>query len=308
MKVLIVCSYTSGKISPFVKEQVDCLENLGVQIGYFFIVKKGIIGYVMSYIKFIKKIWHSDYDLIHAHYGLSGLLASFQFLKPVIITFHGSDINEFKNRILSRLAYRFSSFSIFVHDEMAKKAKAIKKFDIIPCGIDLSVFKLENKQHCRAILNINEGSKIILFASTFNNPVKNYALAKSAIEKIQNVCLLELKGYNREEVNFLLNASDMLLLTSISEGSPQIIKEAMACNCPIVATDVGDIKKVIGNTDGCYLTSFYVEDVSININRALTFGHRTNGREKIKHFDNNIIALNIFNIYKKVYKNYYKNQ
>ncbi len=98
----------------------------------------------------------------------------------------------------------------------------------------------------------------------------------------------------------MLNASNLLLLTSFSEGSPQIIKEAMACNCPIVATDVGDIKEVIGNTEGCYITSFNPDDVAAKIKLALDFNKRTNGREKIKPFDNELIAKKIYKIYTRI--------
>ena len=85
--------------------------------------------------------------------------------------------------------------------------------------------------------------------------------------------------------------------------SPQIIKEAMACNCPIVATDVGDVRHLISDIEGCYLTSFDAEDVAEKIEKALEFGKRTNGRDRIKHIDNRIIAEKVFQVYKKVLVN-----
>jgi teichuronic acid biosynthesis glycosyltransferase TuaC len=72
----------------------------------------------------------------------------------------------------------------------------------------------------------------------------------------------------------LLNAADLLLLTSLTEGSPQVIKEAMACNCPIVATDVGDIREIIGYTDGCYITTFKPSDVAVKIQAAFLLGKK----------------------------------
>ena len=96
--------------------------------------------------------------------------------------------------------------------------------------------------------------------------------------------LIELDNRNREEVNLLLNACNLLLLTSTSEGSPQVIKEAMACNRPIVATDVGDIRELIGDTEGCYLTSFDPDDVAKKIKLALQFETSINASERIKRF------------------------
>ena len=126
-------------------------------------------------------------------------------------------------------------------------------------------------------------------------------MAKKAIDLIQyeNVELIELKNYSRREVNLLLNAVDLALMTSITEGSPQFIKEAMACNCPIVSTNVGDVDEVIKNTDGCYIASDNAADISVKIIQALKFGKRTNGRSQIDHFDNKIISSKIIKIYQQ---------
>ena len=126
---------------------------------------------------------------------------------------------------------------------------------------------------------------------------KNYLFG---IKKLEPIDIKEIKNRSREEVNLLMNGAELLLLTSFSEGSPNVIKEAMACNCPIVATDVGDIADVIKNTPGCYLTSFDPADVAEKIKQALAFGKRTNGRKKIRHLDNKIIAEKIVEVYKKV--------
>lgn len=81
-----------------------------------------------------------------------------------------------------------------------------------------------------------------------------------------------------------MNASDVLLFTSKWEGSVNVVKEAMACNCPAVSTDVGDVRWVTGNTDGCFISNFKPEDVADKITLALQFSKekcRTNGRERI---------------------------
>ena len=96
-----------------------------------------------------------------------------------------------------------------------------------------------------------------------------------------------------------MNACDTLLLTSLYEGSPCIIKEAMACNCPIVATDVGDVREIIGRTVGCYVTFFDSEDITAKLRMALSFGKRTLGREAVRHFDVRRIAQKIAQIYEE---------
>ena len=167
--------------------------------------------------------------------------------------------------------------------------------------MDFEVFHPEDMNDIRLIEGLDSQKKYVLFPSYFENPVKNRALAENAINILnEDIVLLELKNKSRAEVSRIINSVDVLLLTSFSEGSPQVIKEAMACNCPIVATNVGDIKEVIGETEGCYITSFDCHDVAEKLKMALTFGKRTNGREKIKRFDNKIVASTIYNVYKEV--------
>jgi glycosyltransferase involved in cell wall biosynthesis len=105
---------------------------------------------------------------------------------------------------------------------------------------------------------------------------------------------------NHDLIPYYLNAADVLILTSLWEGSPNVIKEAMACNLPIVSTNVGDVKEVICNTEGCYITTFDAEDVAKKLEKAVQFGQRTNGRIKIAHLDDQVIARKIIGLYKEV--------
>ena len=301
MRVLIVCSGNAGYISPFVKEQAESVESLKIETNYFLIRGKGFWGYLKNLPELKKRITDFNPDLIHAHYGLSGLLATLQRKIPVIITFHGSDAYLLKIKFLSKIAARLSKFNIYVSKKIQERIDKNNHNAIIPCGIDLDIFQPIDMKIAREELNMEPNKKYILFASHFNNSVKNAPLAFTALNKLNNKAeLLELKNRSRDEVNLLLNACDLLLLTSISEGSPQIIKEAMACNCPIVATDVGDISDVIKGTDGCYITAFETEEAAKKIKLALDFNKRTNGRERIQDFDNNVIAKKIFDVYQMV--------
>lgn len=99
---------------------------------------------------------------------------------------------------------------------------------------------------------------------------------------------------------YFYNAADCLLMTSLMEGSLNVIKEALACNCPIVSTDVGDVRAFIANVSGCYLTSFDKHDIAAKLNEALSFNQRTKDSEAIKHLDSECIAEKLITIYKKV--------
>lgn len=310
MKVLIVCSGTQGILSPFIKEQMDSLAKLGIEFSLFQICKSGFWGYLLHLNHLIRTIEQIKPDLIHAHYGLSGLLANMQRSVPVVTTFHGSDINDPNVLKYSKWANRLSVASVFVEKSMMQKVKRKSKIIIIPCGVDTSVFYSISKLEASKKLGINTENLNILFSSAFNNPVKNYLLAKKSCDKVETtpggeINLIELKGYRRDQVNLLMNASDCVLLTSFSEGSPQFIKEAMACNCPIVTTNVGDVNWVLGNTEGCFITSFKPEDIAEKIKLAIEFrekhGH-TRGRERIIELglDSETVAKRIIEVYEKV--------
>lgn len=303
MKILVVCSGNSGFISPFIQEQVDALVSLGIDIVIFQVKGRGTLGYLKNLSSLKKKIKDFSPDILHAHYGLSGLLACMQRNVPVVITFHGSDAYLPKVRLLSNLAARLSAYNIFVSENIKNRIVFHKNNSIIPCGINFDIFFSMDKNIARNDLGLDSEKKYILFSGRFDNKVKNFPLAKEAVNLVDNeIELIELKNKTRAQVNLLLNACDLLLLTSYSEGSPQIIKEAMACNCPIVATDVGDIREIIQNVEGTFLSSFSPVDISNKIIMAISFGKKTNGREKIKNYDNKIIAEKILAIYRYLRK------
>jgi glycosyltransferase involved in cell wall biosynthesis len=317
VKILVVCSgNTPGgeefklKIhQAFIYEQEQSLKRYGVQVDYFLIRGKGIFGYLKHYAK-LKNELKKNYELIHAHNGLCGLISNLQRKIPVITTYHGSDINLFHLRIISYFSILLSARNIFVSKKQYLKTLIKRKIDIIPCGVDLDVFKLKDKSESKIILKLSEEKGYILFSSAFSVKIKNKPLVNSAFKYLANdrIELLELKNKSREEVSLLLNSCELLILTSFSEGSPQIIKESMACNCPIVSTDVGDIRDVMGETEGCYICRFDPVDVAEKVNLAMEFSRekgRTSGRKRIIELglDSDKIAGRIMSVYNQVLLN-----
>ena len=168
----------------------------------------------------------------------------------------------------------------------------------------MSRFCPVEKKIARQQLGWNDKDAYILFAGTREVEVKNYPLALQAVQNIPETQLIELKGFGRDEVNLALNAADAALMTSFTEGSPQFIKEAMACNCPVVSTDVGDVKQLTEGVEGCYITSFEVESVTSGLQEALRFAlgkGRTEGRKKIEQsgLTDDRIAGELIRIYQR---------
>lgn len=301
MKVLLICSKNSGKVVPFISEQADSLASMGVSIDWFFIEQKGIIGYLRMIPKFLKKNKSSQPDVIHAHYGLCGLVANMQRKTPVVTTYPGSDINTSYVRFFSILSMWLSRRNIFMGDRQLKKVEKWGNHEknlIIPYGIDLGSFYAKSKEEARKILGFTNEQKIALFAGRFSREVKNAPLAFSAVNLIKGLGLHELTGnYSREEMCTLMNAVDVSLMTSFSEGSPQFIKETLACGCPVVSVDVGDVKDVIAGVENCYIAERNPEDIAAKLEKVLAKNERVEGSHIVDKYDLKKIANELLAIY-----------
>ncbi len=301
MRVLTVTTGNILPISAFITDHIEKLEDRSIATDCFMVKGKGISGYLKNLSLLKNKIQSFQPDLIHAHYGLSGLLSTLQNEVPVVTTFHGSDINLSKIRPFSYLAHIRSDASIFVSRDLAAKIWA-KKYHYIPCGVDFELFKPLSRSEAREYFGMEPDKKYILFSSYFDNGVKNYSLAEESIGLLEDpdVHVLELKGYDRKEVALLMNAVNLCLMTSKSEGSPQFIKEAMACGTPVVSTDVGDVREMIEHTDGCYVCDSIPNNIAKSMKDAFEFTGRTNGREDIRNMDSETITDQIIEVYNTI--------
>ncbi len=302
MRVLIVARCKNGRYAPFITEQVEAIEKQGVECRYFGVDGKGIVGYLRQIPKLRKVIREFHPDIIHAHYGLCGLLANFQRRIPVVTTYHGSDINDPRVLRLSKKCIHRSWFNIFVSQKNVDIAHPQKDFELIPCGINLEDYPVIDKADARCQRGLNPTRKYVLFAGAFDNPVKNAPLAKAAMALVPDAELLELKGFSRPQVAALMQAVDVFLMTSFTEGSPQVVKEALACGCPIVSVDVGDVKERIEGIGGCYISGRDPEALARSIKMAMDFGGRTEGRQVIKNngLSNDVIAARIISVYENL--------
>ncbi|MBO7202926.1 MAG: glycosyltransferase family 4 protein [Paludibacteraceae bacterium] len=302
MKILIVASYNKNRFAPFILEQANALQKTGHEIDFFCVIGKGYLGYLKAFKSLQKKIKTFQPDIIHAHYGLCGLLANLQRSVPVVTTYHGSDINIPNVLRFSKITMNLSAWNIFVSEKCLHIAKQKNKFSLLPCGIDLPIYNETDIAAIKKQLNWQEEKKHVLFAGAFDNTVKNAPLAKEAIRLLKNTELIELKGYTREQVTSLLYASDVFLMTSFTEGSPQVIKEAMACGCPIVSVNVGDVAERIEGLEGCFVVERNPQEIAKKIQQALSFARRTNGRKHIIKMEltNDLVAKKLVEIYKQI--------
>ncbi len=304
MHILFVSRAKAGTgISPIVQKQGESLEGFAM-LSYLAITGKGIGGYFKGIMKIRAFAVKNDIDLIHAHYSLSGITAALSLSRPVVCSLMGSDIQSGPLiRFLIRFFARFCWKATIVKSERMKQKTGLMHARVLPNGVDMEMFKPIPQEEARKALDLKKDKKYALFLADPARPEKNYALAEAACRiagRSYPLELLALKDIPHEKIPLFLSAADVLLLTSYFEGSPNAVKEAMACNCPVVSTDVGDVKDVVAGTEGCYITSFVAKDVAEKIKRAIAPGKRTNGREKIAWLDEKIIAQRLVEVYESI--------
>jgi len=304
MKILFVSrNKTNNQISPIVKNQGKSLEASGEDLTYFIVEGTGIKGYIKSSLRLKKHLKANYYDIIHAHYSLSGFMTSLAGAKPLIVSLMGSDVkSKSYYRFIIKFFGTFFWSKTIVKSEDMKKALGTAKVSVIPNGVNFEKFKPIAKEIALLKTKWDTSKKHVLFAANPNRTEKNFKLAKEAFELLDrpDTELHYLKNVPNDKMIYYYNSSDVVLLSSLWEGSPNVIKEAMACNIPIVVTDVGDVKQVIGETDGCHICTFETDDVAGKLEKALAFSSRTCGRMNIQNLDSREIAKQIILIYKSL--------
>ena len=308
MKVLFISSGNSiNGISPIVKNQGESLIIEGVNVNYFTINKKGLKSYFRHIFILKEHLRTNKYDVIHAHYSLSAYVASLAGAKPLVVSLMGSDVKSgilFKFLIiLFKFLFRWKQ--IIVKSEDMKKSLKLNDCVVIPNGVDLDLFKPLNKQNCIDQLGWHTNKKHILFAANPNRIEKNFKLAEAAFFNLnnENYELHVLNNVPNHEMPVYFNASDIILLTSLWEGSPNVIKEAMACSRSIVSTNVGDVSWLFGDEEGFYISSLNINEVSYKLFQAIEYSKKndtTKGLSRIKFL--NLDSRYVSNKIKQVYE------
>ena len=238
-------------MSPFVKEQVESMRECYPDLTIDVRVIEGVMpkwAYLREIFLLPIAVKKGKYDIVHAHFGLT-LISTLFVRVPVVITFHGSDLLVKPTKYVSRFLAPMASKVIVVAQNLKESLGYGEK---IPCGIDTRKFLLPQKYGDKSAPS-NSGKLKVLFPSDPGRKIKDYDLFKAICHELEKrgnkIEEVHLVNIDREKVQELYWECDLMLLTSISEGSPTVIKEAIAAKLPFVSVNVGDVKDWVAQID-----------------------------------------------------------
>lgn len=317
MKVLIIIpGEEHGSSMIFAKNQVKDLQKAGVSCSVFYLRSRTNPSVLIEdFFRLRDQIKIERPDVLHCHYGsVTSFTAAISNIVPLVITFHGSDINRasgvgfwrgFFGRLLSQLSILRAKKVICVSSRLKDQLWwGREKAVIIPMGIDATVFVPMDQNTCKQKLSLDPQKKYIFFNGS-NPEIKRNDIAKAIEAEVKKVVptaeLLVLKGgVDPDEIPLYLNSCDCLLLCSDTEGSPMVIKEALSCELPIVSSDVGDVRERISGVRNSYVIERNVALMAQYIVDVLKNGGRSDGRKKIDEFSSALISQRIASIYKEI--------
>jgi glycosyltransferase involved in cell wall biosynthesis len=279
---------------------------------------RGMGSYLTMRAELRNHIKHFQPHLVHVMYG--GILAEEATRAcdnmPTVVSFCGSDLlgellSGRMRRVISECGVLAShiaarrAFGIVVKSRNLEEALPAtvdrSKVKIIPNGIDLERFKPLEETACRNQLGWASNRFHVLFPTNAGDPRKRPGLAQAAIDLANlsglNAEMHKLRGVPHEEVPIWLNASDVVLLTSLHEGSPNVIKEALACDVPIISVDVGDVRELILGVEGCYMAHPDAQDLGAKLHLVRSKRGKIAGRRKVEHLSLEQTALNLRTFY-----------
>ena len=290
MRVLFVCSGKQGGPNPIIKNQGESLRRVGVDLEYYIVYGGSAKGYLKNIKPLRKQIKEGHYDVVHAHYAFSAYLvniATIGLCVPVVVSLMGSDIwtRSWYPLIVRMAANKWNA--IIVKSVEMKYRVGISRANVVPNGVNMDVFNELDKLDCQERLKWSNVKRHVLFPANPANARKNWPLAEKAVTLLNQsgkyaIELHPMVGIKNEETPILYNAADVVILPSFYEGSANAVKEAMACNAPIVTTDMGDCRERIEGVNGCYVANtFEADEFADLLGNALAFGSKSNGRKRL---------------------------
>ncbi|RQG93044.1 glycosyltransferase [Natrarchaeobius halalkaliphilus] len=297
----------------FFDQQIETLEAKGVdctvcvvpgadQIDGAMGRGRGVTEYLQYVPKVRRALRRGEFDLVHANYGLTAPYAATQFRLPIVLTLWGSDVVGVDGWVTKSCAWRADA--VTVRSEEMRELLSRPDAHIVPSGVDMDRFRPIDRTAARERVGWELEETHVLFPYSPDYERKNYPLAERVVDRAgtelgEDVTLQTISGVAHEDVPYYVNAADCLLLTSRHEGSPNTVKEAMACNVPVVSTDVGDVRERLRDVKPSAVGSNATE-LAECLSTVIESEERSNGREIVREISWDRIGERLVNIYRAV--------
>lgn len=314
MRILFVLSGNSRETDPATGteevplknpvHQGETLREFGHEVDFFYIRGRGIVGYLRNIPSVRRQVRRGGYDIIHAHYSLTAFAVSLAGGHRMVVSLAGSDVLGMPALLpLTRFFCRYRWKKVIVKTESMKERLREGDITVIPNGVDTGLFFPSDRSEARKQLNLPD-KRTILFVADPSRAEKNFPLAREAVGLLgrDDAMLLTVHGVPHARMPLYYNAADVLLLTSLWEGSVNTVKEAMACNLAVVSTDVGDVRANVSGLAGYHITSYDAAEIAGKLALVLDSSVKINSRERLFDLglDSASVAGRLIGIYKSV--------
>jgi glycosyltransferase involved in cell wall biosynthesis len=303
----------------FIHTQARSLERLGTAVDVMYV--RGHVSkwaYAAGMVEALRLNAGPRWEVVHAHYGHSAAAARFQVRLPLVISYCGDDLlgtpdengratmrSRAEVAVFRQLA-RVAAATITKSRAMERKLPPAtrRRNHVIPNGVDIDLLRPLPRGEARSRLGWTDDERVALFVGNPEIPRKNYPLAAAACERLgQNGSSARLQvawGVDPAEIPVMMSAADALVLTSLSEGSPNVVKEAMACELPVVATPAGDVPERLDGVAGCYVARPDADDVANGLRIAFEHGRSPEARAAVSELSLQRVAERVRGVYAEV--------
>jgi len=298
----------------FVKRQAEFLRRAGVQVDVFqFRGAKNPLNYARAWRAVRPRIDPARIDVVHAQFGQSGILALPKRL-PLVVTLRGSDILGIVgpdgrytlagrvSQAVARFALRRADGVVVVSEHMKAYFRTTAPVTVLPSGLDFDLFRAMPREEARDRLGWPRDKRLVLFAGNPDQTRKRYGLARAAVDLLNHSLPAELVvawGVRHLDIPLYMNACDAFVFTSMQEGSPNVVKEALACDLPVVSVPIGDTTERLRDIAGCEIVADErPETIAAALERVLRRGGRVAGRDAVAHLAEEAITARLIDVYR----------
>lgn len=267
MRVLVVTNFMPDAAAPqrgrWVRDQIDELQRQGVEVRTFEF-PPGRSEYMPATRRLRTLLRDDSFDLVHAHYGLAGWCARLAGARPLVVSFHGTDVRHWLVGALSRrLAWRADliagvSAALFAPENGRPGLPAVPGRAVLPCGPDLRRFKPTSRLAARRELGLHPQRPYLLFPANPARPEKRHDRAAD-LARACGVELLTGGAIEPEQMPTWINAANAVLVTSDYEGFGMATIEALACDVPVLSTPVGVAPYALANLPATICAPFDID-------------------------------------------------